>query len=123
MHETHVSSTGFLAQRGPVAAAEAIRPVSASFDQRTIRKPKRGQYRPLVLAALLGGLCQAGQAQAPQRTSPSTSSDGAVTLFQNVRVFDGKSSTLSGARNVNLQDLAARVRPGSTVISPRMEAI
>jgi imidazolonepropionase-like amidohydrolase len=54
----------------------------------------------LVLAALLVGLCQAGQAQETQRASPSTRSGGAVTLFQNVQIFDGKSSTLSGPRNV-----------------------
>jgi imidazolonepropionase-like amidohydrolase len=54
----------------------------------------------LVLAALLIGLCQTGQAQEAQRASPSTPSGGAVTLFQNVQIFDGKSSTLSGPRNV-----------------------
>src|SRR5262245_22258864 len=64
------------------------------------REPTRGQYRPLVLAALVVGFCQAGQAQEPQRASPPPPADGAVTLFQNVRVFDGKSSTLSGPRNV-----------------------
>jgi len=85
-----------LAQMGPVAAVEAICPVFASFGLTTIGKLKRGQYRPLVLAALLAGLCQAGQAQEAQRASPG----GAVTLFQNVRIFDGKSSTLSGPRNV-----------------------
>ncbi len=85
-----------LAQMGPVAAVEAICPVFASFGLTTIGKLKRGQYRPLVLAALLVGLCQAGQAQEAQRASPG----GAVTLFQNVRIFDGKSSTLSGPRNV-----------------------
>jgi imidazolonepropionase-like amidohydrolase len=81
-------------------AVEEIFPVSASFGLRTIRKLKRGQYRSLVLAAVLVGLCQAGQAQEPQRASPSTPSDGAVTLFQNVRVFDGKSGSLLASRNV-----------------------
>lgn len=64
------------------------------------QKPRRRQYRPLVLAALVAGFCQAGQAQEPQRGSPSAPSGGAVTLFQNVRIFDGKSSALSGPRNV-----------------------
>lgn len=64
------------------------------------RKLERGQSRPWVFAVLLAGFCQAGQAQEVQRTSPSTSSGSAVTLFQNVRVFDGKSSTLSGPSNV-----------------------
>jgi imidazolonepropionase-like amidohydrolase len=49
-----------------------------------------------MLAAVLAGLCLAGQAQEAQRASPG----GAVTLFQNVRIFDGRSSTLSGPRNV-----------------------
>ena len=85
---------------GPVAAVEAIPPVFASGLTTTLRQLKRGRYRPLVLAALLVGLCQAGQAQETQRASPSTPSRGAVTLFQNVRIFDGKSSTLAGPRNV-----------------------
>ena len=64
------------------------------------RKPTREQYRPWVLAALVVGLCQTGQAQEPQRASPPAPSEGAVTLFQNVRIFDGKNKTLSGPRNV-----------------------
>ena len=64
------------------------------------RKPKRTQYRPLVVVAFLLSLCQAGQAQEAPGASPSTPSGGEVTLFQNVRVFDGKSPTLSGPRNI-----------------------
>jgi len=64
------------------------------------RKLKPGQYRPLVLVAFLLSLCQAGQAQEAPGARPSTSSGGAVTLFQNVRIFDGKSTTLSGPRNI-----------------------
>ena len=63
-------------------------------------KLKRGQYQRLVLTALLVGLCQAGRAQEAPGARPSIPSGGAVTLFQNVRVFDGKSDTLSGPRNV-----------------------
>ena len=85
---------------GPVAAVEAIRSVFASFGLTAIRQVRRGQYRPLALAALLVGLCQAGQAQETQRASPSTPPGGAVTLFQNVRIFDGKSGTLTGPSNV-----------------------
>ena len=95
-----MTSRGNLAQMGPVAAVEAIPPVFASGLTTTLRQLKRGQYRPLVLAALLVGLCQAGQAQETQRASPSPPSRGAVTLFQNVRIFDGKSSPLAGPRNV-----------------------
>ena len=48
----------------------------------------------LMLAALLFALFPPGEAQ---RTAPAESE---ATLFQNVRIFDGKSSTLSGASNV-----------------------
>ncbi len=64
------------------------------------RKLKRTQYRPLVLVAFLVSLCQAGQAQQAPGARPSTPSGGAVTLFQNVRIFDGKSTALSAPRHV-----------------------
>jgi len=47
-----------------------------------------------MLAALLVALCPPGEAQ---RTSPAESE---AMLFRNVRIFDGKSSTLSGSSNV-----------------------
>jgi len=51
-------------------------------------------YPSLLLAAMLSvGLCQASLAQQP-------SADGGTTLFQNVRIFDGKSAALSGSSNV-----------------------
>jgi len=53
----------------------------------------------MVLAVLLVGLCQAGQAQVVPGTSPSTTG-GSITLFQNIRVFDGKSAALSAPSNV-----------------------
>ena len=55
---------------------------------------------PIAVAALLIGLCQAGQAQDPQRASPSVAAGGAVTLFQNVRIFDGKSGSVSPPSHV-----------------------
>ncbi len=51
----------------------------------------------LMLAAFLLGPCRAGQAQEAQ---PATPPGGPVTLFQNVRVFDGTSGTLTGPANV-----------------------
>src|SRR5262245_43548504 len=68
------------------------------MELRMSHQPKRGKYRSLMLATLLLGLCQAGQAQQTSGAAPSAA--GAITLFQNVRIFDGKSSTLSGPRNV-----------------------
>jgi imidazolonepropionase-like amidohydrolase len=59
-----------------------------------------------ILTALLVGLCQASMAQdfdlaAPDATPPAIlSSGGPATLFQNVRIFDGKSATLSAPSNV-----------------------
>src|SRR5262245_2348897 len=62
------------------------------------QKLKRGKYRSLILATLLLVPCQAGQAQQVPGAAPSAT--GAITLFQNVRIFDGKSDTLSGPSNV-----------------------
>lgn len=64
------------------------------------RKLKHGQYRPLVLVAFLLSLCQGSQAQEAPGARPSTPSGDAVTLFQNVRIFDGKSTTLSGPKHI-----------------------
>jgi len=54
----------------------------------------------LLLMALLVGLCQPGQAQDAQRATPAAPPAVAVTLFQNVRIFDGKTGTLSAPKNV-----------------------
>jgi imidazolonepropionase-like amidohydrolase len=69
--------------------------------------PLKFILRPsLVLAALLVGLCQASLAQdfdlaAPGAVPPPVLvSGGPATLFQNVRIFDGKSATLSAPSNV-----------------------
>ena len=52
-------------------------------------------------ALLLLALCQVALVQQAQGATPAaTPAAGAVTLFQNVRVFDGKSSALSGPSNV-----------------------
>ena len=63
--------------------------------------------RPLlVLTGLLVGCCQASLAQdfdlaAPGAVPPPVLvSGGPTTLFQNVRIFDGKSATLSAPSNV-----------------------
>src|SRR5215470_9840735 len=47
-----------------------------------------------VAAALSAGLCQASLAQ------QAPAADGPTTLFQNVRIFDGKNTALSAASNV-----------------------
>jgi imidazolonepropionase-like amidohydrolase len=63
-------------------------------------KPERRHYRLLLLTALLAGLWETGLTQQVQLANPATPSDGAGTLFQNVRIFDGKSDALSAPSNV-----------------------
>ena len=65
------------------------------------QKLKRVGNRSWILTVLLLGLCQAGQVQQALGATPQVATPaGAVTLFQNVRIFDGKSGTLSGPSNV-----------------------
>ncbi len=78
------------------AEAQAAIPVLSS-----VPSLKRGLLQSLVLATFLLGHWQPGQAQhAPVGATSAASAAGAVTLIQNVRIFDGKSGTLSGPRNV-----------------------
>ena len=64
-----------------------------------MREAARGRRRSrFLLAALLLALGQAGAAE--EARAPSIPSGSAVTLFQNVRIFDGKSSVLTGPSNV-----------------------
>jgi len=56
---------------------------------------KRTLGLSLVLAALSIGACQPSLAQAPRGSAPAAS-----VLFQDVRIFDGRSSALSAASNV-----------------------
>ena len=65
-----------------------------SFGLTTARRFKSRASPSLVLAALSIGLCQASLAQGVP------SADGRATLFQNVRIFDGKSAALSAPSNV-----------------------
>jgi imidazolonepropionase-like amidohydrolase len=71
-----------------------------------VEKSKRLAYPLLVLAVVLVGLCRAslGQGDADLEAPglapfPTTLARGA-TLFQNVRIFDGKSAALSAPSNV-----------------------
>jgi imidazolonepropionase-like amidohydrolase len=77
-----------------------------STARTTVRKSKLVICPFLVSAALLIGLCQAslGQGDADLEAPglapfPTTLASGA-TLFQNVRIFDGKSDALSAPSNV-----------------------
>ena len=64
---------------------------------RAVQVLVRQRASPLMLAAVLGGLCDVGMAQ---QAPPPASAGGSVTLFQNVRIFDGKSASLSGPSHV-----------------------
>ncbi|MES2600627.1 MAG: amidohydrolase family protein [Pseudomonadota bacterium] len=68
------------------------------------RMSKRILAPSLVSAAILVGLCQAALAQkapeAPASASPPALASDAVTLFQNVRIFDGKNAAVSDPANV-----------------------
>jgi len=71
-----------------------------------VEKSKRVVYPLLVLAVALVGLCRAslGQGDADLEAPglapfPTTLARG-TTLFQNVRIFDGKSAVLSAPSNV-----------------------
>jgi imidazolonepropionase-like amidohydrolase len=100
-----MSSQGSRAQEGLVAAVGAIGPVVASLGLTTIRKLTCGGYRSLVWAALLVGLSQASLGQdyefaAPGLAPPAALVNGGTTLFQNVRIFDGKTAALSTPSSV-----------------------
>ena len=55
--------------------------------------------RPFALGALLTGLCLPLSAQQARQANPPPP-PGALTLFENVRIFDGKGSALSAPSNV-----------------------
>ena len=78
-----------------------------SFRTTIVRTLNPAVYPSLVAAALLAGLCRAslGQGDADLEAPglapfPTTLAGGATTLFQNVRIFNGKSATLSAPSNV-----------------------
>ena len=74
----------------------------------------------LVLPALLLGLFQASMAQGSPCVPPAS---GAATLFQNVRVFDGKSGTVSAASNVLVSgQTILRISTAPISIDPRLKA-
>ncbi len=77
------------------------------FGATMVRKLKLALFPSLVMAALLVGLCRASLGQgdadleapglAPFHT---TLAGGATTLFQNVRIFNGKNAALSAPSNL-----------------------
>jgi imidazolonepropionase-like amidohydrolase len=88
-----------------------------------VRKLKFALWPSLVSAALLVGLCPPGLGQgdadleAPGLAPfPTTLASGAATLFQNVRIFDGKRAALSAASDVLVRgNTIARISAGQTI--------
>src|SRR3984885_4358383 len=81
-----------------------------------ILKFARGAARLILAAALVVGACRAGLAQgdadleAPGLEPFAAPVSGGTTLFQNVRIFDGRSATLSVPSNVLVKDgIIARI--------------
>ena len=95
----------------PIGAVLTVGAVWLVFALSIIRKLKPVLCPLLVLAGLSGGLCQAslGQGDADLEAPglapfPTPSAGGPATLFQNVRIFDGKSAALSAPSNVLVRD-------------------
>jgi imidazolonepropionase-like amidohydrolase len=73
--------------------------LNTQLHSRVVQVLTRRRCAALVLVAVLGGLCDPDVAMAqPAPSTPSVS--GSVTVFQNVRIFDGKTATLSGPSHV-----------------------
>jgi imidazolonepropionase-like amidohydrolase len=76
-----------------------------SFALTMVRDLRRVLFSPLLAAAFLVGLCQPVPAQyealdlVPEQAAPILPAAGA-TLFQNVRIFDGKNAALSAPSSV-----------------------
>src|SRR6201995_5429492 len=77
-----------------------------SFASTMIPDLRRTLCPLLLAAAFLIGLCESGQAQyealdlAPAEPAAPALPAAGVTLFQNVRIFDGKNAALSAPSSV-----------------------
>jgi imidazolonepropionase-like amidohydrolase len=124
-----MSSQGSRAQDGSVAAGGAISPVVASFGLTTVRKWKLMLRPSLVLATLLVGLCQASLGQDYDLSAPDSEwrevpVSGGVTLFQNVRIFDGKTAALSTPSDVLVRgNTIARISASPITVDPETTVI
>src|SRR5215467_12228981 len=84
--------------------------MGTSMGRKILPSLKLWLCRSLVSAALLVGLCEASLGQgdadleAPGLPAFAATLASGATLFRNVRIFDGKSATLSAPSNVLVQD-------------------
>jgi imidazolonepropionase-like amidohydrolase len=124
-----MNSQGSRAQLGRVAAVGALDPVFASFGLTTVRKWKLMLRPPLVFAALLVGLCQTSLGQdydlaAPDSEWREVPVSGGATLFQNVRIFDGKTAALSTPSDVLVRgNTIARISASPITVDPETTVI
>jgi imidazolonepropionase-like amidohydrolase len=93
------------AHSSTLPANVTIKTSSASFGSATIRESRLLVRQSLALVTILIGLSHASLAQdydleSPGLQPPATPVSGQLTLFQNVRVFDGKTAALSAPSNV-----------------------
>jgi imidazolonepropionase-like amidohydrolase len=103
--------------------------MGASIGRKILPQLKLSLFRLLVSAALLVGLCEAtlGQGdadlEAPGLPAFAATLTSGATLFQNVRIFDGKSATLSAPSNVLVKDnIIARISVGPITIEANANA-
>lgn len=124
-----MNSQGSRAQLGRVAAVGALDPVFASFGLTTVRKWKLMLRPPLVFAALLVGLCQTSLGQDYDLAAPGSEwrevpISGGATLFQNVRIFDGKTAALSTPSDVLVRgNTIARISASPITVDPETTVI
>lgn len=82
--------------------------LNASLAHSIIARSASALHASVLLGAILIGFCGVGLAQDYELAAPGTEdlatpaaqAKGTVTLFQNVRIFDGKNSELSAPSNV-----------------------
>jgi imidazolonepropionase-like amidohydrolase len=101
---------------------EALRGSGAPGNR--ARKVTHMRRRTLILAALVIGLCQPSLAQdydlvAPDLEHPATRVSRGVTLFQNVRIFDGHHAALSSPSNVLVRgNVIERISTSPIAVDP-----
>ena len=109
----HLATIAIFATDGPRKMSAAITPSGRSRPSRSSNlsvfdELRRNLLRWLVFAMFSAGLCQASLGQdydieVPGETPSAPQINAGSTLFENVRIFDGKSATLSAPSNVLVQ--------------------
>jgi imidazolonepropionase-like amidohydrolase len=102
--------------------SSAMAPANRSLLSNALSAVKGSARAVLASLALVAALA-IGPAQ-PGLAQQSAPADGGATLFQNVRVFDGKSSRLSGPSNVLVRgNLIERISTGAIAPEPGTQVI